>query len=103
MRALASVVLLGFLWACAPQTSFPNSPALPQDVAPGADVWNSDNIYCNQDKDCGNFESCISGVCQMKRCGEETFVSRSPLGRRYYFMKKRELVVGDGRSEERRV
>jgi hypothetical protein len=65
----------------------------------GTRAWDSDDVSCRTDADCNAGETCEKRLCQMKRCGEPSYTSRSPLGTTGYFSRDREVVVAFGGTE----
>ncbi len=68
-------------------------------VGPGASAWKDDGtVDCKADNECATGETCVEGICQMKRCGEPNYKSSAPLGFVGYFKRDREIVVSESQG-----
>lgn len=64
------------------------------DEGPGEGAYDED-VACEVEDDCAGGETCIEGVCQMKRCFDGPYDSQAPIGSRLKFFLDQEVVVLD--------
>lgn len=75
----------------------------PSDLGPGARSVVTTDPTCSTDAECAAGEQCTAGVCQMQRCGSQSYSSTAPLGRRRAFAADRELLVVSDDASRRAV
>lgn len=75
----------------APVDTLPETPE-----GPGDPAWGDPDLTCSTASDCAPSETCMQGLCQMKRCTDGPYESAAPLGKLHYFFSDHEIVVADG-------
>lgn len=96
--AAGSVLVLALTTAC-DQSDFGDIPVdtLPEvPEGPGDPAWGDPDLTCTTTSDCAPSETCMDGMCQMKRCSDGPYESAAPLGAQHYFFADHEIVVADG-------
>lgn len=91
--AFAALAAVGSLSGCADGEGRDDLDDKP---GPGNAAWDSDDVSCTEDAQCGSGELCQDGLCQMARCLED-YASIAPMGANLFFGIDGEFAItGDG-------